>query len=96
MLFHFQQSLSYTYSTIVFKIYTALGCCLAQVESAQWVRRITLLQSIVYKHLHENSSQARSALLCWVTLLETQVDPGGCSTLARVKGPLMHFLDMRA
>ena len=36
-------------------LYTAPGCFLARVKSP---RRVTLLQSNVYKRLHENSGQA--------------------------------------
>ena len=41
-------------------LYTTPGCFLARVESP---RRVTLLQSNVYKRLHENGSQAGSAPL---------------------------------
>ena len=49
-----------------------LGCFLARVKSPQ---RVTLLQSNVYKRLHENSGKAGSVPPYRVTLLETRVDP---------------------
>ena len=41
-------------------LYMSPGCLLPRVESS---RRVTLLQSNVYKRLHENSSQTGSAPL---------------------------------
>ena len=51
-------------------LYTTPGCFLPRVESP---RRVTLLQSNVYKRLHENSSHGGSAPLAGY--VETRVDP---------------------